>query len=75
MRTAALAAALLLGACALPAARTAPSSAAAPRRGGATSGAAFRDTAAVRRLCVAPDSVLAGRKTCELRNQSAFRVF
>jgi hypothetical protein len=27
------------------------------------------DTATVRRLCVAPDSVLAGRRSCELRDQ------
>jgi hypothetical protein len=27
------------------------------------------DTASVRRLCAAPDSVLAGRRSCELRDQ------
>jgi hypothetical protein len=33
------------------------------------------DSATVRRPCVAPDSVLAGRAACVLRNQAAFRVF
>lgn len=31
------------------------------------------DSATVRRLCAAPDSVLAGRRLCELRDQG--RVF
>jgi hypothetical protein len=33
------------------------------------------DSEVVRRLCVAPDSVLTGRVACVLRNQAAFRVF
>ncbi len=34
------------------------------------------DRSAVFRLCVAPDSVLAGRRACELRNQAPrIRVF
>ena len=34
----------------------------------------FRDTAFVRRKCVAPDSVLAGKKDCVLLDQGAFRT-
>ena len=74
MRTVAFAAALLLSACASPVARTRPASSVA-LRAKPVPGTEFRDTAVVRRLCVAPDSVLAGRKACELRNQAAFRVF
>ena len=33
------------------------------------------DSDVVRRLCAAPDSVLAGRAACVLRYQAAFRVF
>ena len=33
------------------------------------------DSDAVRRLCVAPDSVLAGRAECVLRDQGVFHIF
>lgn len=39
-------------------------------------GGTLGDTLTVRRLCVAPDSVIAGRTACELRNQAPpIRVF
>jgi hypothetical protein len=66
--------ALLAEGCAHPAREpsAAPSGA---RHSAAAASAVLGDTAAVRRLCVAPDSVLAGRKACELRNQAPFRTF
>jgi hypothetical protein len=51
---------------------------AVPHHGGAATAARISamDTATVRRLCVQPDSVLAGRRSCELRNQQVFpKVF
>ena len=59
-----LAAALLAGACARPV-PPAP-----PIAGAAWNGRALRDSTTIRRFCVAPDSVLAGRRPCELRDQS-----
>lgn len=45
-----------------------PAKTASPPRGTV---AILADTAAVRRMCEQPDSVVAGRKTCVLRNQAA----
>ena len=47
---------------------------AVPHHGPPATAARFSamDTATVRRVCVQPDSVLAGRRTCELRNQQVF---
>lgn len=61
------AAVLLASACRRAAAPADSGAAATGEAGGA---AAFRDTAAVRRLCALPDSVLAGRGPCVLRDQS-----
>jgi hypothetical protein len=59
--------ALACGACSRSPARTGPA-------GG--SRFALSDSAAVRRLCEMPDSVLAGRRACLLRDQRApIRVF
>jgi hypothetical protein len=35
---------------------------------------ATMDTAAVRRLCASPDSVIAGQRPCELRDQRLVRT-
>lgn len=67
-----LAALALVGACAVSAHREPPASGARYAR----TTPPVRDTAAVRRLCVASDSVLAGKRACELRNQAPpIRVF
>ena len=50
---------ILAGACARPA--RPPSPPPSP-----WDGLALRDSASIRRFCVAPDSVLAGRRLCEL---------
>ena len=72
-------AALVLGACARSAHPAGPPGAdvlrqlrAGPARVTARTAA---DSDVVRRLCVAPDSVLAGRAACELRNQAVFHIF
>ena len=41
-----------------------------PADAAATSPVASMDSAAVRRLCTSPDSVLAQKKQCELRDQA-----
>jgi len=62
---------LLAGACARPTPRDEP---AAPALSPAA--VASMDAATVRRLCVAPDRVLAGRRPCVLRDQRLpLRVF
>jgi hypothetical protein len=59
---------------ALACARPAPRATAGPWQ--ATGPAAFADTATVRRLCVVPDDVLAGRRPCVLRDQGVLpRIF
>ena len=72
-------AALVLGACARPARPTRPPGAdvlrqlrAGPSRVTVRTAA---DSDVVRRVCVAPDSVLAGRADCVLRDQAVFHIF
>jgi len=62
-----LALALALGACAPSVSREIPTVGARSAR---ATGWLSRDTAAVHRLCMAPDCVLAGLRACELRDQS-----
>ena len=72
-------AALVVGACARPVHPVGPPGTDVLRqvRGGPARVTArtAADTDVVRRLCVAPDSVLAGRAECVLRNQAVFRIF
>jgi hypothetical protein len=42
--------------------------------GQAARSVAMMDTAAVRRLCASPDSVIAGQRPCELRDQGVVRT-
>jgi hypothetical protein len=79
----ALAAVTLLGACARPT-RSPSTVAPAETRVQATESAGrreivsvIRDSAAIRQICVAPASVLAGRKPCEVdrRRNPYLRVF
>jgi hypothetical protein len=73
MRVRILCSVLALGAaCVRPSPPGAPGPAAAPARASGLV-SVLADTATVRRLCAAPDSVIAGRKVCELREQRRYR--